>query len=66
MCSLIEILYVLEIVLVCWQLPHNMHAMKTFDIQPVNFLYFLSNRVNLLDISTICEKLRAFERNETL
>ena len=29
---------------------------------PVNFLSFLSNWVNLLDISTSCEKLRTFER----
>ena len=36
MCSLVEILCVLEeeIGLVCWQLPHNMHAMETSDIQP--------------------------------
>ena len=34
--SLVEILCVLEekIGLVSWQLPHNMHAMETFDIQP--------------------------------
>ena len=29
----------------------------------VNFLYFLSNWVNLLGIFTSCEKLRAFKRN---
>ena len=36
MCGLIEILCVLEeeIGLACWQLPHNMHAKETFDIQP--------------------------------
>ena len=35
MCSLVEILFVLEeeIGLVCWQLPHNMHVMETFDTQ---------------------------------
>ena len=33
---------------------------------PVNFLYFLSNWVNLLGIFTTCEKLRAFERNQNL
>ena len=36
MCSLVEILCVLEeeIGLVCLQLPHNKHATETFDIQP--------------------------------
>ena len=53
-----------EICLVCWQLLHDMHAM-VFN-PSVNFLYFLSNWVNLLDISTSCEKLRAFERNPSL
>ena len=34
MCSLVEILCVLEekISLACFQLPHDMHAMETFDI----------------------------------
>ena len=36
---------------------------KFFEFNlPVYFLNFLSNRVNLLDISTGCEKVRAFER----
>ena len=36
MCSLVEILCLLEekIGLVCLQLPHDMHAMENFDIQP--------------------------------
>ena len=36
MYSLVEILCLLEekIGLVCLQLPHDMHAMETFDIQP--------------------------------
>ena len=35
MCSLVEILFLLEekIGLVCLQLPHDMHAMETFDFQ---------------------------------
>ena len=33
---------------------------------PVNFLYFLSNWVNLLGIFTTREKPRAFERNPSL
>ena len=46
MCSLVEILCLLEekIGLVCLQLPHDMHATETFDIQPTCELsYFLSN-----------------------
>ena len=45
---------------------------KFFELNlPVNFLYFLSNLFsfklsNLVDISTSCEKLRAFERNLSL
>ena len=69
MCSLVEILHVLEeeIGLVCWQLLHDIHAMVNFEFNlPVNFIYFLSNWVNLLDISTSSEKLRAFERNPNL
>ena len=36
MCGLVEILCLLEekIDLVCLQLPHDMHATETFDIQP--------------------------------
>ena len=51
MCSLVEILCVLdeEMGLVGWQLPHNMHAMETFDIQPTCelslFLFKLSKLV---------------------
>ena len=33
---------------------------------PVNFLNFLSNWANFLDISISCEKLRAFKRNPSL
>ena len=41
--------------------------MEIFEFNlPVNFLYFLSNWVNLLGIFTTCEKLRAFERNQNL
>ena len=46
MCSLVEILCVLEeeIGLVCWQLPQDMHAMEIFGIQhTVIFPNFLSN-----------------------
>ena len=40
---------------------------KFFEFNlPVNFLYFLSNWVNLLGIFTTCEKLRVFERNPSL
>ena len=48
----------------CMQLLHNMHAMENFKFnRAVNFLYFLSNWVNLFGIFTSCEKLRAFKRN---
>ena len=66
MCSLIEILWVLEekISIDCWQLPHDVPVTEIFEFNlPVNFLYFLSNWVNLLGIFTACEKLRAIERN---
>ena len=69
MCSLIEILWVLEekISLNCWQLQHDVPITEIFEFNPpVNFLYFLSNWVNLLGIFTTCEKLRAFERNQNL
>ena len=62
MCSLIEILWVLEekISLNCWQLQHDVPVTEIFEFNPpVNFLYFLSNWVNLLGIFTICEKLRS-------
>ena len=66
MCSLVEILCILEeeIGLVCWQLPHNMHATETFHIQPTCKLSLFSFKLSkILDISTSCEKLRTFERN---
>ena len=45
----------------------NSSMMEIFEFNlPVNFLYFLSNWVNLLGIFTTCEKLRAFERNPSL
>ena len=69
MCSLIEILWVVEekISLNCWQLYYNVPVMEIFEFNlPVNLLYFLSNWVNLLGIFTTCEKLRAFERNQNL
>ena len=69
MCSLVEILCLIEekFGLVCLQLPHDLHATENLMFNlPVNFLYFLLNWVNLLDISTSCEKLRAFERNQNL
>ena len=69
MCSLIEILWVLEekISLNCWQLQHDVPVTEIFEFNPpVNFLYFLSNWVNLLGIFTTREKPRAFERNPSL
>ena len=69
LCSLIETLWVLEekVSLNCWQLPHDVPVTEIFEFNlPVNFLYFLSNWVNLLGIFTTCEKLRAFERNSSL
>ena len=69
MCSLIEILSVLEekISLNCWQLQHDVPVTEIFELNLcVNFLYFLSNWINLLDISSICNMLRAFERNQSL
>ena len=65
MCSLIEILWVLEekISLNCWQLQHDVPVTEIFEFNlHVNFLYFLWNWVNLLGIFTTCEKLRAFEQ----
>ena len=69
MCSLIEILWVLEekISLNCWQVQHDVPVTEIFEFNlHVNFPYFLSNWVNLLGIFTTCEKLRAFERNQNL
>ena len=68
MCSLVEILCVLEeeIGLVCWQLLHDMLATEIFGIQPTCELSLFSFWVNLLDISSICYKLRAFARNLSL
>ena len=53
MCSLIEILWVLEekISLNCWQLQHDVPVTEIFEFNPpVNFLYFLTNWVNLFSI----------------
>ena len=69
MCSLIEILWLLEekVSLNCWQLQHDGHVTEIFEFNlAVNFLYFLLNWVNLLDISSISYKLRAFARNLSL
>ena len=69
MCSLIEILWVLEekISLNCWQVQHDVAVTEIFEFNlHVNFLYFLWNWVNLLGIFTTCDKLRAFERNQNL
>ena len=66
MSSLIEILCVLagKIGFFCWQLLHDLHAMENlFFNLDVNFLYFLSNWVNLLSIFSGIRKLRSFERN---
>ena len=66
MSSLIEMLCVLagKIGFVCWQLLHDLHATENlFFNLAVNFLYFLSNWVNLLGIFSGIRKLRAFERN---
>ena len=48
--SLDEILCILEegIGLVCRQLPHYMHAMETFDIQPTCELSLLSIKLSEL------------------
>ena len=51
MCSLIEILWVPEekISLDCWQLWYDVPVTEIFEFNlPVNFLYFLTNWVNLL------------------
>ena len=50
MYSLVENLCVLEeeIGLVCLQLQHNMHAMETFDIQPMCELYLFSFKLSKL------------------
>ena len=67
--SLVEILCCLdeEIGLVCWQLMHDMHAMEIFGIQPTCELSLFSFKLNkLLDISSICNTLRVFERNQSL
>ena len=69
MCSLIEILWVLEekISLNCWQVQHDVPVTEIFEFNlHVNSLYFLWNWVKLLGIFTTCEKLRAFERNPSL
>ena len=65
--SLVEIMYILEekIDLVCRQLLHDMHATESFDAQPTCELFLFSFKLSKLrlDISSICNKLRAFERN---
>ena len=50
MYSLVENLCVLkeEIGLVCLQLPHNMHATETFDIQPTCELSLFSFKLSKL------------------
>ena len=50
MCSLVEILCLLEekIGLVCLQLPHDMHATETFDIQPTSELSLFSFKLSKL------------------
>ena len=50
MCSLVEILCLLEekIGLVCLQLPHDRHAMETFDIQPTCELSLISFKLSKL------------------
>ena len=50
MCSLVEILYLLEeeIGLVYLQLPHDMHATETFDIQPTCKLSLFSFKLSKL------------------
>ena len=66
MSSSIEMLCVLagKIGFVCGQLLHDLHATHNFFFNlAVNFLYFLSNCVNLLGSFSGIRKLRAFERN---
>ena len=50
MCSLVEILCLLEekIGLVCLQLPHDMYATETFDIQPTCELSLFSFKLSKL------------------
>ena len=52
MCSLIEILWVLEekISLNCWQLPHDVHITEIFEFNlPVELsLFSLTNWVNMV------------------
>ena len=67
--SLVEILCCLdeEIGLVCWQLVHDTYATEIVGIQPTCELSLFSFKLNnLLDISSICNMLRAFERNQSL
>ena len=69
MYSLVEILCLLEekIGLVCLQLPHDMHAMETFDVRPTCELSLFSFILSkLVDISTICEEQTTFERNQNI
>ena len=50
MCSLVEILCLLEenFGLVCLQLPHDMHAMETFDVQRTCELSLFSFKLSKL------------------
>ena len=50
MCSLIEILCLLEekFGLVYLQLPHVLHAMETFDVQPTSKLSLFSFKLSKL------------------
>ena len=50
MCSLVEILCLLEdkFGLVCLQLPHDLHAMETFDVQRTCELSLFSLKLSKL------------------
>ena len=79
MCSLVEILRVLEdeIGLVCWQLPHEIHVMEIFWIQPtcelslfsfkmsklIRYFYWLSETKSIWNISKLLKQL--FDALET-
>ena len=60
-CSLVEIRMLLKMFVGNSCMKYMLWKFFEFNL-PVNFLNFLSNWVNLLDISSGCEKLRAFER----
>ena len=68
MCSLIEILWLLEekISLNCWQVQHDVPVTEIFEFNlHVNFLYFFMKMSELVWYFYY-EKLRAFERNPSL